>query len=553
MPRFPLARPSLRVQRVLIFLLPLFLSLPFLNRAYFVDDSYFVEIATWLKDNPELPYHFRADDAGLQTRGWEEDGFVRMVNPLVHHYYLALLLKAGGEREWLLRLGCVLLSCFSGLFLFSLARRWTGHPFLAAALALVTPAVWLTAHSLLIDSTLLFFFLGGLFFFTRALEDDSLLLYSLSGIFMGLGILTKYPGVLVFPVTAAWLALERPPGRRWWPAFWAWGLAAAFLLGYSAWTNHLYGAPHILAASERMVRVFGWPKFIVFSVFFSGATLVPAAAWGAAGIRKAVVAGLLAFLTAVLLASSLGGFTPVQAGLLGFWFVTSFLFFAVWLKAQPQWRRTDVFLSVWILAFLGMMLLVMDWVAVRYFTVVAPALAVVAVRLAEIRRGPSADRHGSALLAAAFILTAMVGYADYQQAATSRAILARLRTAGIEGGPRRFFLGDSFTTSYLKEENWVPAFDHTEFRPGDLILAKEVTMPQIWWARRGLVLQEVARFDFPARFPVRVMDYHGSAGFYASVWGALPFTLSNGPWERFRLFQVLGTGTDAVPKGRPIY
>src|SRR5262245_66170003 len=97
-------------QRLLIFFVPLLLSAPFLNRAYFVDDSYFVEIANWLKDHPLQPYHFHADDAGLQTRGWEEDGFVRMVNPLAHHYYLAALLKLGGEREWFLRLGCVLLS-----------------------------------------------------------------------------------------------------------------------------------------------------------------------------------------------------------------------------------------------------------------------------------------------------------------------------------------------------------------------------------------------------------------------------------------------------------
>jgi hypothetical protein len=37
---------SITRQRLLVFLIPLFLSMPFLNRAYFVDDSYFVEIAS---------------------------------------------------------------------------------------------------------------------------------------------------------------------------------------------------------------------------------------------------------------------------------------------------------------------------------------------------------------------------------------------------------------------------------------------------------------------------------------------------------------------------
>src|SRR5689334_22807548 len=126
--------------RLAAFLLPLLLAAPFLNRAYFVDDNYFVEIATWLKSHPDKPYDFRADDAGPQNLGWEKNGFVRMVNPLVHHYFLAGLMKGWdlfhpGMRtpEWYLRLGTVLLSCGSVLILFELARRWTFHPFLTAA------------------------------------------------------------------------------------------------------------------------------------------------------------------------------------------------------------------------------------------------------------------------------------------------------------------------------------------------------------------------------------------------------------------------------------
>jgi len=48
-----------------------------------------------------------------------------------------------------------------------------------------------------------------------------------------------------------------------------------------------------------------------------------------------------------------------------------------------------------------------------------------------------------------------------------------------------------------------------------------------------------AIFTYPTWFPIKVMDYHGSAGFYASVWGALPFTLSTGPWEQFHIVEVV--------------
>jgi len=35
------------------------------------------------------------------------------------------------------------------------------------------------------------------------------------------------------------------------------------------------------------------------------------------------------------------------------------------------------------------------------------------------------------------------------------------------------------------------------------------------------------------------MDNRGAAGFYASAWGPLPFTLSRSPLERYGLFEVL--------------
>ena len=54
-------------QRLIAFCVPILLSAPFLHRAFFVDDSYFVQIASWLKENPGRPYDFTADDAGIAT------------------------------------------------------------------------------------------------------------------------------------------------------------------------------------------------------------------------------------------------------------------------------------------------------------------------------------------------------------------------------------------------------------------------------------------------------------------------------------------------------
>jgi hypothetical protein len=131
---------------------------------------------------------------------------------------------------------------------------------------------------------------------------------------------------------------------------------------------------------------------------------------------------------------------------------------------------------------------------------------------------------------------------DYLQAGTQRRIAADVARDGLLAtGRRGIFLGDSFTSSYLKTVGWEPGFRNTPFLPGDLVLKQEVIMPPWWFRPPANALRPLAVYAYPSRWPLRVMDNRGSAGFYASAWGALPFTFSFGPLERYTLFEVLGS------------
>ncbi|OVE78234.1 hypothetical protein BVX98_00760 [bacterium F11] len=531
-------------ERIIVFLFPILLALPFLNRAYFVDDSYFVQIGSWLKDNPGQPYHFRADDAGINTRGWEEDGLVRMVNPLVHHYYLAILMKTGSNKEWFLRLGCVLLSCFAALFLFGLARRLTENPFLATLLVLVTPVHWLTSYSLLIDSTLSFFFFGGLYFFIKAIEKDHIGTFVISGIFMGLGILTKYPGVFVLPLTALWTILRwKKIGHRWRVGI-PWVLALVFLGAFNLWTMKLYGQAHILAASQRMVHLFGWAKPFVFLVFLSGVCFFPVFIWKLTTKKMILFGGFIVSVVMIIFSSSLGGFSLFQGFLYGFFFASSILFL---IHMGMIWKKyvfpRDFFLVLWILGFVLMMMVVMGWVAARYYMIVVPAVVFLTIRFIEMEWRGHERAILKGLLAFALFFTSLLAYADYKQADPSRDVGSKLTSAGYAGGAGHYYMGDSFTMAYLRSEGWIPWFPGTEFEKGDRILTKTVTMPPIYRWREKVDLKLIKTFEYNTRYPLKVMDFRGSAGFYASLWGGLPFSFSTGPWERFVLFEVVGIKT----------
>ena len=75
-------------------------------------------------------------------------------------------------------------------------------------------------------------------------------------------------------------------------------------------------------------------------------------------------------------------------------------------------------------------------------------------------------------------------------------------------------------------------------------------MPRWWFRPRSM--RPLVRYEYSSRFPLRVMDNLGAAGFYASAWGALPYTLSREPLDRYTLFEVVSaTGPTEAPPSRP--
>ena len=222
------------------------LGLPFIGRAYFVDDYYHVTMAEWIAHHPLHPYDFVANDDGPNNKGWERGQAPRMVNPPLFHFIMAGMIRGWGDSSRALRAVAVLFSVFSVWGMYFLGKRFVPNPLYAASLLAVTPTFWLTSYSLLIDGVLLAFFLWSLLALAEAQERQSLSLALVSGVLMGAAFLTKYPAVLVFAVAVVWTAVER---TRWSWRLTAAALAVAALLmgGWWGWTQHVYGAFHFFA------------------------------------------------------------------------------------------------------------------------------------------------------------------------------------------------------------------------------------------------------------------------------------------------------------------
>lgn len=529
-----------------VFLLPILLGAPFVGRAFFVDDNYQMLMARGTMEHPLRPYDFKADDNGLANSGWDPGQPPRMVNPPLHHYILGLFSKCVGDHLAGVRALALLLAGGSAVFIYLLAARLAVPPVGATVLAVLTPAFWLSSYSLLIDSTLLFFFLGALWTWIEGLRRRSSRWLAASGLLMGLTLMAKYTGVLLFPVAALYAWTDKEHGRRLKP--WLTFLIPLAVFGvWSGWNVGTYGAVHFTESAKRVMQTFSWGHVLIYLTFLGGVFLLPLATWGGLGTpRRAWAVGVVgALLLAVLLASPWGGFGVGASLLMSCLTVGGILFlYATAALLKESKHPSDLFLVGWLWLGSVQMVYVMQWVAARYFLTLLVPVVFLTVRMAQWRWVFAPSRFSRAQGAAAvalFLASSGLAVGDYLQAEAQRTIARDvLHDNLLAGGRRGVFLGDSFTSSYLKTVGWEPGFPSTDFSPGTLILKQEVVMPPWWFRSRSIPLRPLKQYTYSSRWPVRVMDNNASAGFYASCWGGLPFAFTQGPLERYTLYEVDG-------------
>jgi len=528
-------------------------ALPFVHRAYFVDDYYFVTMAKGILQNPWRPYDFKSDDAGIANVAWERGHQPRMVNPPLFHYGLAGLIAVVGDTPWKLRAASLLFSLGALFSMYFLGKRFVRDPLLPAILMAFCPAYWLTSYSLLIDSALVAFLIVSLLAFFIGHEKRSLGWIFLSGFLMGLTMLVKYFGVIVVVLAFVWQMLDTK--RRAWRLGYA--AFAVFLLVQSlwgAWNVVTYGQSHFLAALPRGM---GSPSFVawaqkslVLSSFIGGAVFFvmvsPAMLWRLSKKWLIGLAGICGFLY-LLFSSRAGGFDSLSSLLLSLFIGGTIAFLVVISRVIEPARSTNgLFLTLWVWIGIAELVVVMPWTAGRYLLCILPALCWVFALAIEELKWPKLWNFTLGMTA---LMGLSLAHADYVQANTIVSLAERLRgTAGqfqaISPKPEHhwYYLADTFDGSqpYMVPLGWENVLPHQKLNKGDLFLRAYYRKSSYWNVDDQLKnYRPVMSIDIRSRNPLRVMDVPASAGFYASCWGALPWTVTNHPLERFELYQVV--------------
>jgi hypothetical protein len=521
------------------------LALPFLGKAFHIDEPFFLALAGQVRQDPLHPLTIDMDWR-MDPPSVPKD---RSPEPPLMPYLLAAALAVSGGKEWLTRLLFLPFDLAAAWGLFLLAARFLKRPLLPTLLVLASPAYLIDMGHLMPEKLCAAFGFWGLYLLLRGLDEDRRGLWAGSAALLAAAVMSKYHAVL-FLLSAAWLCISRGAGLARTAGFLAAALAPlAALVGWDLCTG---GAVlRVIRALTALGNASLWsgPVHTLRSLLsFTGGCGLAAAVWAALLLRRkprvlfaALGAVALLFLPAwdaaggVSALDRLTGILFASGALLGFFVLADR---GLVLPGRPLWLS-------WVLAVVLLELFLYWGVLARVIMFLVPPLVFGLAEILEARwEERSLRRLYACSLAGTLVLSLGLAAVDFRYAGVQRAVARQVERDYAAAGKTVWFTGSWGLRYYLEKAGARPVLN----APGawDAVGAGDVVVVSRFNANRpvpaSFFLQgrlQAARLDSP--IPLRLISGWGApalasgsqAGFYSNGWGFLPFALSLEPVDEF--------------------
>ena len=521
------------------------MTLPFVGKAIHIDDTIYIYTARQILHEPLNPYGFQLNWLGTTAPALQGVG-----NPPFLPYYLSLLMALFGESELVLHGGLILFPMLAACSAYFLALRFTAHPLPVTLLLLLAPPFFLGASSLMLDVPALSLFLTSTALFVYGIDDRNKPALILAGVSLGLAFLTKYWPILNFP----FLLFYAWKNKRTRDSILPLGLAALISIGWIGIDFRVSGnLPPFLTGGWVVQVNLPLSARIVSFLSFAGTGMFACACFLLSGSRKkwAYAGACIAAASVLTLRSSLS----LPSNLLLFLLVLNggfLLGLAIAACANKKtWADADgQFLVLWLAGTLAFTAIMVPYVAMRHMLIFLFPLILILFRSMDM--SPNFKTALPINLALTFSLSLALSIGDfifsnaYRQ--TAKTIYEKIEAAnpafagGDTGGsPPRVWILSHWGFQYYMENRGakILGWDNIgKLRAGDWVIntrtAHSNFIPQQVWAH--LQLQE--EIHSRSSWPVRLMNQVSGAGWYAQMWGPLPFTLnSDAELETFYLYR----------------
>jgi 4-amino-4-deoxy-L-arabinose transferase-like glycosyltransferase len=529
----------------LLSLLTVIVLLPFIHKAFHIDDPLFVWAAHYIREHPLDFYRFDVNWYGFTARAADV-----IKNPPITSYYIALAGSIIGWSEARLHLVFIAPAVAAIVGTYLLARSRCSRPMLAALLVLFSPAFLVSSTTVMCDTMMLAFWIWTLVVWDLALQKNSLAFFFAAGFLAAACCLTKYFGVCLLPLLTVDAVVKERRAGRWLTAI----ILPVILIGLYEWyTARLYGyglffnaagyAAHLGSARSGNAVTVGL-------AFLGGCVITLAFYSHLLWSRRTLLAGLAVslVLALVLIGSSKMAFRSVILPSSVYYAAPQMAvmvvlgFFVLFLGAGLLWRersRVSLQLFLWLIG-TSFFAAFLNWtVNARSILPLMPAVAILIARSLDAKLGPGKGQFdwktGWPLLPVA-VVSLLVSAADYWSANSARSAAEAVheRTKTEQGA--LWFEGHWGFQYYMERFNGKPldAMNSVLYR-GDLIVMP-MNSSNVTFFPSGTTLK--VRLESASRNIVSTMDSSLGAGFYASDIGPLPFVFGKPRPDRYDLLTI---------------
>lgn len=521
---------------------------PFVAKAFNMDDPLFLWIARQIQSHPFDFYGFQ-----VNWYGQEMPMSDITKNPPLTSYYIALIASILGWNETGLHMAFLLPAIAASLGIFFLAQELCLKPMAAALAGMLTPVFLLSGTTVMCDTIMLAWWVWAVWLWMRGIKENKNSYLLLAALFIAMCSLTKYFGMSLIPLLFVYgYARKRRPGR--WALFLL--IPVVFLCGYQLLTYSLYGRGLLLDAASyasNTSQMIG-PALLVrvlTGLSFTGGCVVTALLYSPLAWRKrALVAGALLALFSAWLLSRMDSFGHVLlndsygvrwqiVAQCALFIVAGLNVFA--LAVADLWNRKDaesLLLFLWV-AGTFVFASFFNWtVNGRSILPMVPAVGIIVMRRLEDRsnRGnPQSPSFTLLPLAPALLISLSVAWADYGLANSARTAASEF--AGTYEPAKVWFQGHWGFQYYMEKLGFKAYdFDHPPKSPGDLVILPQ-NNTNIVPPTKGTAIV-VDGFQFTSSQFLTTMNKELGAGFYADLWGPLPFAVGRVSSEKYYVMKL---------------
>lgn len=522
-----------------VFVVLLFLVLfyiPFINKAVHIDDGNFIEMSKAI----DLPFSVKQGHS-YYFMGGKTDNFFPFNSshpPFIPYYLKILNLITGGYKDYLMHAGFLI---FPALLLFStfmLAKELNVEPVPALMIICGNVALLPVSHNLMADGPMFSLWMTAAYLFISGIRMDALIRIVFSLIIITIAGLVAYQTFFLLPAFFLFAVLKRKLDFKIAVTFLLPVAFVALILIYITirYSSPISGIMGEIGRGLQYDRLFNKGMSIPLNIGVSMLFLLLLRYKEIFSAKKDVLLTIVSVLLVIPpviclsypLWSSLWLILLSSAGLFS-------IMYAIRIAGkEDRDRPLDLFLLAWIAIVLFYNISLMPFGALRYIMPAIAPMAFIFLRNAT---------KGRAVIISA-ILTALLGlavaYGDYIYASSYRDFSDEVKGTVGTASDRVWYVGE-WGMHYYMDRNGFKYLGSASNEPlqGDLIIISDV--PKLWGPSPELYkrMKLIDVREIKTRYPIKVMGLDIKTGYYSTLWGYQPFTVTNQPVERFGIFRVI--------------